>query len=198
MKTEEIRTIDELTEHVRELRRLRDVHDARFLLGLCEIEERYFESLLKPSGVESYDAWLDSLELVKPSRYRSFVRGLEAVGREQALAIGSEATIGAARLTNADKVPLFVQSVAARIEEHHGLQPTRQTVDKILTDIDPVERTPGALGRKTEVARLRVENEKLRSQLAASCKALDKANREIANLRQKLAMRKKAPLVADA
>lgn len=171
-------TFDKLVIELRELRLSRDRADARLLLRLAQIEREHIKIVLD-AGCESFAQFAE--EFVKPARYEAFKTGLDKVGVDEALAIGSDATIVAGKTTTEVKAVAYTGAVRAWVAEHNGTLPTRQTAKHILMQVDPREEQPKAVRdierRDDELTRLRSENAELRAKLRA-------AESELARLRK--------------
>jgi hypothetical protein len=169
--------LDDLVRHLAKLRLERERVDAMFLLALYEAESTHL-ALLKANGLESFERFLKSYKLCDAARYRSFVIGLEKIGREEAKKIGADATIEAASLTGPKVAPKYVEAIEAWREEHRGVAPTRETAAKILRQVDPREEEPQAVGKQRREDDLRIRCAELESENAKLRAALDKTQKE--------------------
>lgn len=167
-------TYDDIVSELRALRLERDRADARLLLRLVEIENDHIDTILA-AGCASFAQFLKQLGMIDVARYDTFKRGLSRVGAEEALAIGSDATIVAGQLTNGPEQ--YVDAIRASIEERGGTLPSRQTAKRILMQVDPRRETPRAMRKKEELAKLRAENATLKAenkQLRRKLRALER------------------------
>jgi hypothetical protein len=120
-------------------------------------------AIIKAAGNDCFERFLKSNGLVDPGRYASFKAGLIKIGRDQALAIGSEATIVAALLTNGSAK--YIKGMRDWRTQHGGVMPTRETAKHILMQVDPRPEEPRASRQQDELARLRAENIELKAKL---------------------------------
>jgi len=162
-----------------ELRKTFEQDEAKFFLGLVEVEQK-FMSVLKKHGLDNFDQFIRSYELTRVERYRAFATGLGHITPIEARRMGAPAVIALACVRNEKRVPAYVAAVDAWAATHHGLTPRTETAEKILRQVDPRPETPKAVQELSEMARLRAECSALRSELA-------KAKRENAQLQAKLA-----------
>lgn len=187
-----------IADRITALRLRRDVSEAEMLLGIADIEDNPEEmGVLRLAGCENIERFVRRLEVCDVARYLSFRDGIKRVGRDEALRIGAEATIEAAKLTSGAAATKYLAAVDAWHEER-GVSPSRQTAKHIRQQVDPIPEVPRALRQKSaaaesrdEVERLRSEIAKLKAKLARAEKERDEALRRCTQLSKELSAVKK-------
>lgn len=165
---------DEICQKCIELRKEVERSEARFFLGLEEVERRHMK-ILRDNGCMTFDQFIRSHELCRVDRYRAFVDGLKYVSRQEASAMGAPAVIAMSRVSNENNVPDYKSAVAAWSAEHNGLKPTIQAAERLLKQVDPRPEVPLVSQRMSEIERLRVENAGLRRKVTA----LERENKKL-------------------
>lgn len=177
-------TYEGLIREIRELRAARDRAEERLLLRLVEIERDHM-GIIADGGCASFAMFCK--EFVSPARFEAFKAGLKKIGDNDSLAIGTAATIVAARV-EPQKVRTYVADIKAwaRVEKR---MPTKEAADRVRLKRSTTEEVPRAVAqeerREDELARLRAENDDLRARLRAS-------EAENAKLRKQLSAKKAA------
>lgn len=162
-------TYESIVKELRELRLSRDQADARLLVRLQDVERDHLSIVLE-SGCDSFAQFVQ--EFVKPARYEAFKLGLAKIGEEQALAIGSDATIVAGKATSAVIAEEYTSACKAWVVEHGGTMPTRESAERVMGHYQKHAGKPKSLAdqerREDELSRLRAENAELRAKLRSA------------------------------
>jgi hypothetical protein len=200
-KTEELATmsIEDIRTHARTMRLRSEQASATFLISLMQIEETCMKQITD-SGCDDFAAFLRAEDLCDFARYDRFKRGAEVIGVRRALEIGEHATKEHATLPEIARQE-FESLIGDWQDKHRSVAPSQQAAAKLAAQARAKVGAPRPLvieGRRDELSRLRAENAKLKADVAQRDKALAKANREIADLRQKLGLRQKRPVTVEA
>jgi len=166
-------TYEELIEHCVGLRVAYERDEARFFLGLVEVEQNHMDTL-RGAGVDSFDSFLRSCEFTRVERYRAFASGLRHTTSEEAEKMGAPAVMQLSNLRDESKAMEYKEAVAAWSQDHRGLSPRQETAAKLLRQVDPRPERPQSLRRLEEVQRLREENAALKREVARLQKLLAK------------------------
>lgn len=195
-----MKTYETIVARIVEVRRHRDVSEARLLLAILDIEDNAEEmQALKLAGCENLERFVRRLEVCDVARFRSFREGVEKLGRDHALEVGAEATIEGAKLTSAPAAAKYVEAVKAQIDERQGMLPTRETAKHLRRQIDPLPEIPQALRNKSrtaelgdevarleaQIAKLRAENAKLKKERDEALKRATMLSKEVSALKRK-------------
>lgn len=168
---------EEIVEYCINLRRDFERDEAKFFLGLVEIETNHMHTLIE-AGVDTFDSFLRSCEFTRTERYRKFAAGLKHTTTSEALQLGAPAVMQMAHLRDVSKAPEYKEAVLAWSSERKGLVPTLQTAAKMLRQIDPRPERPQSLKNLDELHRLQEENIALRREVARLRRELDKIRKE--------------------
>lgn len=152
--------IEQIINQCRKLRNAFERDEAKFFLGLVEIERTSMETITL-AGHETFEVFLKRHELCEPTRYAKFAKGLALTTREKAEKMGTHAVMALASARKPQNVPKFEAAVIAWQEERGGVAPSRETSHRILRQVDPREEVPQVTRTVTEINRLRAENSEL-------------------------------------
>lgn len=161
------KNFEALLQHCRDLRIEFERDEARFFLGLWNIEENLME-FLRLNGYDVFARFLRNHDLCEPSRYAAFKAGLEHLSSTgEALQIGAKAVMALSAVCDVNNVPAYVGSVKAFKQINGGTLPSEQTAKRLLRQVDPRKEIPKAVSQATETARLRAELQAIKVELRA-------------------------------
>jgi len=167
-------------EKARALRSAANEAEVEFYLHLIEgekMKEEWQATFL------TFEALLKDTELADPARYTKFREAMKMVDVNIARRLGIEAVIGLAHIKSSDNRQKGIASMLQWSNDRGGVHPSRQTVERQIQCIEPVQREPLSLKRamlqqreheelvalrrrikelETENARLKGELEKVR------------------------------------
>lgn len=159
--------------------------EAKFFLGLVEVEEKWM-GVLRENGCPTFDFFIRSYEFCRVERYTAFKAGLQRLeDRKEAERIGARAVMALTKVADPRNIPSYLTACNAWSEKHRGLAPSSETAERILRQVDPRPEIPSAVKELSEVARLRLEVTKLKSRI----KELELEN---AKLRAKVPKKKRS------
>jgi hypothetical protein len=170
-------TYEELVDHCVALRVAYERDEARFFIGLVEVEQNHMDTL-RDAGVDSFDSFLRSCEFTRVERYRAFANGLRHTTFEEAEKMGAPAVIQMSNLRDESKATEYKEAVAAWSSDHRGLSPRQETAAKLLRQVDPRPERPQSLRRLDDMQRLKEENEALKREVARLRKLLAKYEKD--------------------
>lgn len=179
---------EQLVDECKRLRHEFEKSEARFFLFLIVVEDEHAEAW-KESGHGNFDSFLRSNDLCMVDRYRAFRAGAEKVGPEKAAAYGVPWVIAAGRMQ--DRGVTHLGERAKAFLEVHKTAPSALVVKTWEAEERGKERAEneGAPDRTrqhaSELARLRAEVAKYKTDLAAAKKRISDLESELAKAKKR-------------
>lgn len=139
--------------------------EARFFLGLVEVEEKWM-GVLQENGCPTFDSFIRSYEFCRVERYTAFKAGLQHLStREEAEQLGARAVMALTKVVNTQNIPSYLEACNAWRAQHRGLSPSSETAERLLRQVDPRPEIPKAVKAINHVTQLQQENAKLKSRV---------------------------------
>lgn len=169
-KAKQTMSYEYLVDYCKRLRREHEKAEAIFFLFLISVEEQHGPAW-KEAGCATFDQFIRSNELCMVDRYRLFKAGVSKAGAEKAAAFGVPWTISVGRIREASEVQKMNERAKAFVEVNRTA-PSQLAVSSWEAEARGAERsgehTERATARASELMRLRAENAKLKTDLAAA------------------------------
>lgn len=158
--------------------------EAKFFLGLIDIEETEMDCL-RANGMPTFESYIRSYSFCDVPRYVEFRKGLQTIDRKQAESIGAPAVIALANLVNPSAVQEYVRAVENYAIAHDGLRPRDQWARKLLRQVDPRREEPAGTRHVNQLSRVLAENEQLRAELNAARKRIKDLEKQLERTKRK-------------
>ena len=162
-------TFEELIAECKRLRGLHERAEAAFFVFLRTAEVEHAD-VWREAGCSTFDQFLTSNHLCEPGRYRFFAIGMSRVGVDEAIQNGAPWTIQRGKMDSEAPASLAAFTERARaFVALEGVAPSEQTVrtwKAETTSKNALEHR--TIQRVDELSRLREENKRLKSELAAA------------------------------
>ncbi len=159
---------EELVEQCKQFRAKAERAEAEFLAFLM-LAEGAHDDVWKGAGCATFEQFLRSNHLCRPERYSAFVRGVDRVGKADALVNGAAWTIEASKF--GDEHLAAIEQFSARATafvETEKVAPSEETVREWRAQIEQSTKEHSTVRRASELHRLRAENQKLRAELKSA------------------------------